>query len=175
MSVTALGPKALALAELMTNGSEFAETIDGRTIEADWPLTLKEAALVLNMKLREARKLADDPRFVEQLNKLLKERRSSERARNLNVAIEIRDDKGDGLAADRTVRLKAIASIEQTEGKGVTVNVNQNTITANIQPGYIIRLPAKRDAVAIEADAMRTIEHIPADMVAVTARDSEGG
>ena len=65
------------------------------------------------------------------------------------------------------MRLKAISAIEQTEGKGVTVNVNQNTITANIQPGYVIRLPAKRDAVAIEADAMRTIEH-----VAVTARDS---
>ena len=119
------------------------------------------------MKLREARALADDPRFVEQLNKLLKERRSSERARNLNVAIEIRDDKGENLAADRTVRLKAIAAIEQTEGKGVTVNIGSNNQTLNIQPGYIIRLPAKRDEAAIEAPPMRTIEH-----VAVTARDS---
>ena len=165
--MTALGPKALALAELMTNGSEFAETIDGKTVPADYPLDLKQGALVLNVKLREARALADDPRFVEQLNKLLKQRRASERARNLNVAIEIRDDKGEGLAADRTVRLKAISAIEQTEGKGVTVNVNQNTITANIQPGYVIRLPAKRDEAAIEAAPMRTIEH-----VAVTARDS---
>ena len=38
---TALSEKALALAELMTNGCEFAETIDGRVIPADWPLDLK--------------------------------------------------------------------------------------------------------------------------------------
>ena len=117
--MTALSEKALALAELMTNGSEFAETIDGRVIPADWPLDLKQAALVTNMKLREARKLADDPRFVEQLNKLLKERRSSERARNLNVAIEIRDDKGEASRpigpcgsrqSPRSSRLRARAS-----------------------------------------------------------------
>lgn len=171
MPVTALDAKALAMAELMTNGSEFAEVIDGHPVPADYPLDLKQAAFVTGMKLREARALADDPRFVEQLNKLLKQRRNAERARNLNVAIEIRDDKGEGLAADRTVRLKAIQAIEGTEGKGVQVNINQNTITANIQPGYVIRLPSK--PAAIEAPPMRTLEHEAADMVAVTARDSK--
>jgi hypothetical protein len=155
-AVTALDAKALALAELMTNGSEFAENVDGKAIIApDWPLTLKEAALVCNMKLRDARALADSPLFVEQLNKLLKQRRASERARNLSTAVEIRDTPGEGLAADRTVRLKAVSVIEGVENKGVVVNVNQTTNSLTVQPGYIIRLPAKRDA-PLDAIAQRT-------------------
>jgi hypothetical protein len=64
-------------------------------------------------------------------------------ARNLQTLIEIRDDPGEGFAADRTVRIKAVQAIEGTEGKAsVTVNVNQQTNVAAITPGYVIRLPA---------------------------------
>jgi hypothetical protein len=77
--------------------------------------------------------------------------RSAELARNLMTAIEIRDDPGENLAADRTVRLKAIGVIE---GKaGVVVNVNQQTHVASMMPGYVIRLPASRaDRDAIEGN-----------------------
>ena len=60
------------------------------------------------------------------------------------TAITIRDDPGENLAADRTVRLKAIQVIEGNEGKaGVVVNVNQTSNVASITPGYVIRLPAR--------------------------------
>ncbi len=169
--MTALDAKALEMARLMAEGSEFDETVDGKPVAAGWPMTLAQAARLLGVPLRKARELADSPIFAAELDRLLKARRASEKARNLNVAIEIRDDRGEGLAADRTVRLKAISTIEGVENKGVTVNVNSNNQTLNVQPGYIIRLPAKRDA-ALEAPPMRTIDHEAADMVAVSARDS---
>jgi hypothetical protein len=74
---------------------------------------------------------------------LLQARREAEKSRNLVTAIAIRDDPGENLAADRTVRLKAISVIEGNEGKGgVVVNVNQTSNVATITPGYVIRLPA---------------------------------
>jgi hypothetical protein len=41
----------------------------------------------------------------------------------------------------RTVRIKAVQAIEGSDGKAsVTVDVNQQTNVAAIQPGYVIRL-----------------------------------
>jgi hypothetical protein len=69
-------------------------------------------------------------------------------------AIAIRDDEGENLAADRTVRLKAIQVMEGSEGKGgVVVNVNQTSNVASITPGYVIRLRASR------AEGAPMIEH----------------
>jgi hypothetical protein len=49
--------------------------------------------------------------------------------------------KGTRLTGSRG--LKAIATIEGNENRsGVTVNVNAQSNSVNIQPGYIIRLPA---------------------------------
>ena len=70
-------------------------------------------------------------------------RRKAEEARNLVTAILIRDDEGDGSAADRTVRLKAIGVIEGASDKAsVAVNVKQQM--NNLVAGYVIRLPASR-------------------------------
>jgi hypothetical protein len=93
------------------------------------------------------------PEFNAYRAKLLKGRRESEEARNLATAIEIRDNPGEGLPADRAVQLKAIAAIEGTDkAPAVTVNVNQQTNVAAISPGYVIRLPASRAAPAIEQE-----------------------
>ena len=109
------------------------------------PRSLEQAAKDCGYRVRRARSyLADLPAFNAYRRQLLKERRESEAARNLATAIAIRDNPGDGLAADRTVQLKAIGVIEGPPDKGgVVVNVNQQTNVAAISPGYVIRLPAK--------------------------------
>ena len=101
------------------------------------PLTLMEAAKAEGYRLKRARTyLADLPAFNLYRAQLLKARRENEAARNLATAIEIRDDDGDGSATIRTVRLKACQFIEGTPDKaGVTVNINQTSNVANIQPG----------------------------------------
>jgi hypothetical protein len=117
------------------------------------PLTLMEAAKAEGYRLKRARTyLADLPAFNAYRAHLLKARRENEAARNLATAIEIRDDEGDGSAATKTVRLKAINVIEGRDDRAsVTVNVNQQTNV--ISPGYVIRLPASRvDHDAIEGN-----------------------
>ena len=70
--------------------------------------------------------------MLPQRRELLDGKRKAELARNLATAIAIRDDEGENLAADRTVRLKAIQVIEGSEGKGGGgVNVNQTSNVAN--------------------------------------------
>lgn len=140
-------PKALTdeereIAELMVWGLPNDETIRGTEIEAGWPLNLEQAAIFVGYRAKRARGyLSSKPEFRTLLASLVNDRRKDERGRNLARAIKIRDTTGEGLAADRTVQLKAIAVIEGTEGKSaVVVNVNQQNNTATISPGYVIKL-----------------------------------
>ncbi|HZZ22901.1 MAG TPA: hypothetical protein VFE60_10165 [Roseiarcus sp.] len=132
------------IARLMTEGLDRDETILGEHVPAYQPLTLVQAAKAAGYLLRKARGyLADYAPFNQLRGQLLKARRESEGPRNLATAIKIRDDEGDGSAADRTVRLKAIGVIEGTSDKGPAVTVNVNQQNNVITPGYVIRLPAK--------------------------------
>lgn len=152
------------IAFLMTYGLPNEETILGKTVKPDWPLTLEQAAKFVGYRLKRARTYLDNlPAFATHRRELLDGKRKAELARNLATAIEIRDDPGENSAADKTVRLKAIGVIEGNEGKGgVVVNVTQTNNTATITPGYVIRLPAgapmperiaPNDAGAITIDA----------------------
>jgi hypothetical protein len=140
------------IARLMTDGLDHDAVILGAEIPAYQPLSLTQAAKATRYLLKKARNvLGDRAEFNQLRGQLLKARRESEGPRNLATAIKIRDDEGDGSAADRTVRLKAIGVIEGNEGKaGVVVNVNQQTNVASIQPGYVIRLPAAKPTPTIE-------------------------
>jgi hypothetical protein len=134
------------IARLMVYGLPHEETILGKLIPANWPLTLEQAAKFVGYRLKRARAYLDpNPQFRGYPGELLQQRRKAEQSRNPVTAIAIRDDEGDNSAADRTVRLKAIQVIEGSEGKGGgVVNVNQQTNVASITPGYVIRLPASR-------------------------------
>jgi hypothetical protein len=130
------------IARLMTYGLPHEETILGKTIKPDWPLSLEQAAKFVGYRCKKARAYLDNlVEFSTLRRKLLDGRRQAEAGRNLATLIEIRDDPGEGFAADRTVRIKAVAAIEgKSDGANVVVNVNQQTNVANIQPGYVIRL-----------------------------------
>lgn len=132
------------LSDLMTFGLSQPEEIEGVIVDANWPLTVRQAAKFLGKRVSGCRDMSQEIPFKDLMREKLIALRNGERARNLARAVAIRDNPGEGLAADRTVQLKAIGVIEGTEGKaGVVVNVNQqnNTIGA-INPGYVIRLPS---------------------------------
>ncbi|MGB7973337.1 MAG: hypothetical protein WCF81_03075 [Roseiarcus sp.] len=130
------------IARLMVYGLPADEIILGKLVKADWPLTLEQAAKFVGYRLKRARTHLDSLREFSTLRReLLDGKRKAELARNLETLIQIRDDPGESLAADRTVRIKAVQAIEGSDGKAsVTVNVNQQTNVAAITPGYVIRL-----------------------------------
>jgi hypothetical protein len=132
------------IGRLVTFGLPEDEVIDGKAIKANWPLTLEQAARFVGYRCKKARGYLDPlPEFNAYRRELLEGRRKSEAPRNLATLIQIRDDPGEGFAADRTVRIKAVAAIEgRPDGASVTVNVNQQTNVAAITPGYVIKLPA---------------------------------
>jgi hypothetical protein len=141
------------IARLMVYGLPNEEIILGKLVKADWPLTLEQAAKFVGYRLKRARNHLDElVEFSTLRRELLDGKRKAELARNLQTLIEIRDDLGEGLAADRTVRIKAVAAIEGVDQRAsVTVNVNQQTNVAAIQPGYVIRL-GKFAAPAVEQE-----------------------
>jgi hypothetical protein len=128
---------------LMVHGLPSDEVILDTPVKAGWPLTLEQAAKFCGYRLKKARAHLDpSPDFRGYCRKLLEARRESEAARNMAVAVEIRDDVGDGTAATKTVRIKAASFIQGDDKPGVVVNVNTQTNVSQITPGYIIRLPA---------------------------------
>ena len=129
------------IARLMTEGLDHDAVILGAEIPAYQPLSLTQAAKATGYLLKKARNvLGDRPEFNQLRGQLLKARRESEGPRNLATLIQIRDNPGEDLAADRTVRLKAIQVIEGTGDKSPAVTVNVNTQNNVITPGYVIRL-----------------------------------
>ncbi len=137
-SLDALPDYAGALIDAMIHGVDHDYEVDGDLVPAGMPLTLKQAALACGVRCRQARELASTTLFKAELNKAEIGFRNSERPRNLHTAVVIRDDEGDGSAATKTARLKAIATIEGKPTAGTTINVNaqQNNAVA----GYVIRL-----------------------------------
>jgi hypothetical protein len=129
------------IARLMVHGLPNDEVILDVPIKAGWPLTLEQAAKFMGYRLKRARAHLDpNPDFRGYCRELLEARRESERARNMAVAVEIRDDVGDGTAATKTVRIKAASFIQGDDKPGVVVNVNTQT-NVGIKAGYVIRLP----------------------------------
>jgi len=132
----------LRVIELMVYGLDEGGEIDNEWIEAGVPLTLRQAALAGGVRVRQAKEVYETALFKTALNEALLGQRASERPKNLHTAIKIRDDEGDGSAATKTVRLKAIQTIEGTDGRAkVQATVNTHT---NIKPGYVIRFKAPR-------------------------------
>ncbi len=89
------------------------------------PLTLEQAAGVLDIRRRNARQVTRIPAFQRLMAQLTGELRSGGRARAIHTLLSIMADVGENTAADRAVRVKAAKEVIGEEGKGgVSVNVN---------------------------------------------------
>ena len=109
-------------------------------LQPGWPLTLEEAADVLRIKRRNARWISRQPVFQREFAEQLQSLRSGMKAKALLAQGEILDDRGDGSAADRKVRLQASQAIlgDESRSQGVSVTVNNGIpLTA----GIVIRIP----------------------------------
>lgn len=153
-STQAFGSLSDDEAEEFTNilvyGLDCDEVIDGVAVVAHMPLSILLAAKFMGLRTKRARTAFQVPAVRKLFGQKLEALRNGERARNIATAISIRDALGDGTAADQSVRLKAIATLEGNSAGGVTVNLNSttNVDARQITPGYVIRLPAKADSLS---------------------------
>jgi len=118
-------------------------------IEPGWPLTLEEAADALRIKRRNARWISRQSVFQRELAEQLQCLRSGMKARAVLAQCEILDDRGDGAAADRKVRLQAAQAIlgEDIRDRSVNVTVNNGV---QLTAGIVVRLPASASVTPLE-------------------------
>jgi len=157
------------LARLMAFGLPDSEMIGDELVPAFEPLTLRQASKYMGFRMSRCQAQLSQRAFREEFARCLDALRTGELVRNLKAAIAIRDEEGDGSAAIKTVRLKAIQAIEGRDGPAsVSVTVNQTTNNVAINPGYVIRLKADA-APALPAAQPVTIDASPiAEPEAVT-------
>ena len=142
-----------------------------RRLERGEPFTLEQAADAARIKRRNARDLITQQVFRRALDKQIQALRDSAKPRALHKQIQLMEHEGSGKAADRKVQLEAADRILEREGEkrqgGQTVNVNLGPV---ITPGYVIRLPSKREPPVIEGEVVRK----PADVLELRHDSSRG-
>jgi hypothetical protein len=124
-----------------------------KPIEPGEQMTLIEAADLLRIRRRNARELAGFPIYQKAFAIEVQRLRDGEKARSVGAMIQIRDDQGQGKAADKTVRLKAAQAIlgESDGNRGTTVNVQTN-VAVTERAGLVLRLPADAPRTPLESE-----------------------
>jgi hypothetical protein len=139
-----LGPVATLLCEYMVHGTSHPRA-ERLGLPPNEPLSLEQAAAVLDIRRRTARQIFATMPFRRLYAASIADVRSGAHARMVHRMIAIANDPGEGTAADRSIQLKAVQAVLGEEAKGVSVNVqvnNQTNNTTAIRPGYVLDLGA---------------------------------
>ena len=160
---------------LMVHGLDEGGDIDGQEIPAHKPLTLVQAASAMGMRRKQAREIAQTDVFLAELNRQVKARAQAEKPRNLQRLIEIRDREGQGMAADVTASLKAIAQMEGKDDRQAAVNVTVNAgcDQRQVKAGYVIRL-GDGSPVSAAVRPAGTADNLTGEVLDLTADRREG-
>lgn len=138
-------PRAQQLVELMAVGAP-----DGSAP----PMNLKEAAAFMGIAVSTASNYAGHPLAKQHYNRVLQEVRSGERGKNLQRAIQLRDQ-----SENLTAAVQALRWLEPQEQAGPNVNVG-----VTITPGYVLAPPDIPRPDGYEGrQEPKIIEHRPAD------------
>ena len=162
-TLTKLSPTHRLMVEYLVWGcphNSLAKRVGHR---AGTPLTVDECALVLGMRLRAVRWLSAQPLFQAELARAMRSFRNGQQPASWRKLVELRDDPGQGKAADRKVQLAAALALigETGEGSKVNVTVNNQVNTAvQLNAGIVIRLPATAPAAPLES---QTVEQSVSD------------
>jgi hypothetical protein len=166
-----LGPRDRLLCEYMTHGTSHPRAVR-LGLPVNEPLSLEQAATVLDVRRRNARQIFSTPQFQKLFARMVADIRSGAHARMVKTMINIADDEGDGSAATKSVRLKAAKSVlgEQDAALNVSVAV-QNSIGP--PPGYAYR-PCSRPIIEAEPVREPALERpLPQAMVEYRKREAE--
>jgi hypothetical protein len=143
------------LVELMTLGLKSEEASSYPDLPACEPLTLEQAAHVIGLKMKNARFIFASSPFLKAYSLNLGAIRNGHKARAVAVLAEVMNSAGQGLAADRAVRVKAASQLlNDGDGRsGSQVNLQINNGCPALSPGIVIRLPASTPSPPLEYQA----------------------
>jgi hypothetical protein len=111
------------------------------------PLSHLQAGDMLRMRRQYVRDLMQTPMWQRAMTAAVAALRNGEKAASWHTIIQLRDDPGEGKAADRKVQLEAAKTILGEQDKGPSVNVQINNATT-LTPGYVIKPPTIIDGEA---------------------------
>ncbi|SDQ99376.1 hypothetical protein SAMN05519103_00337 [Rhizobiales bacterium GAS113] len=151
--LSALTARMRLMIEFMVHGCphQWHEAKTG--IAKGTPLSLAQAADAVGIRRRNARDLFGQSLFQKELNRSLQALRDGHKAMATRKILDLVETKGDGKAADRKVQLEAALIVTGDAAKANSPSVNVNVVN-QITPGYVIRLPAKREPATIEGKAI---------------------
>ncbi|MGC1861550.1 MAG: hypothetical protein WA733_10605 [Methylocystis sp.] len=140
-----LTPQHVLMAQYMVFGISSPVRARQLRVGVDVPLDFTTAADAARVRRRAARRAIVDPLFRAELAKQLKSFRESLAPEAIRTIAAIMNDAGQGLAADRTVQLKASTTLlgeNASGGGGAQVNVNINNGIQSLTAGIVVRLPS---------------------------------
>ena len=118
------------------------------------PLTLIEAAKILEIRLKNARQLQIDPLYQKEYARQMRAWRDGRKCEAWRKVDEILRDDGDNSAAVKKVQLHAATMLigEQAEQRaGTSINIQNNSLTLNA--GVVVRLPSEAAITPLELQA----------------------
>jgi hypothetical protein len=123
-----------------------------KPVQPGEPLTLIEAADLLRIRRRYARRLSSTPLYQRTYSIEVQRLRDGEKAASIHAMIDIRNDHGAGKAADKTVRLKAAQALigEGDGNRGPSVQVNLGVVVE--RAGLVLRLPPDAPKTPLELE-----------------------
>lgn len=142
------------LCELMAFGTDDPEEAAHWGVPAHEPLSLKQAAPIAGLRMRNARFLFSETVFMREYSKALASAKNGHRARAIQRIANIMDDEGDRTAADRKVQLQAATVLlgdNENKAGSTNVNLTLNQNTVNLTAGVVIRLPSDAPQSPLEA------------------------
>jgi hypothetical protein len=149
-----LTPQHVLMAQYMVFGISSPVRARQLRVGVDVPLDFTTAADAARVRRRAARRAIVDPLFRAELARQLKSFRESLAPEAIRTIAAIMNDAGQGLAADRTVQLKASTTLlgENASGNvGANVQINLGG-AGKITAGVVIRMPATAKRTPGEAE-----------------------
>jgi hypothetical protein len=140
-----LTPQHVLMAQYMVFGISSPVRARQLRVGVDVPLDFTTAADAARVRRRAARRAIVDPLFRAELARQLKSFRESLAPEAVRTIAAIMSDAGQGLAADRTVQLKASTTLlgENASGNGGTkVEINLGGDGQRLVAGVVVRMPA---------------------------------
>jgi hypothetical protein len=156
-----LTPQHVLMAQYMVYGISSPVRARQLRVGVDVPLDFTTAADAARVRRRAARRAIVDPLFRAELAKQLKSYRESLAPEAIRTIAAIMNDAGQGLAADRTVQLKASTTLlgeNASGGGGTKVEINLGGDGQRLTAGIIVRLPATAKRTPGEAPEPEQIE-----------------